>query len=116
MGGNDALDLMIVDQLRNTEKLLALGTGGAAHVVGDQGQVLGTAGYQLLNDGTGLAAGQKAAAHNGGAIRDHCRCLFGSQYRFLCHFCSSLFYPARGQNSSCRRRYSVTKTPASQRF
>ena len=98
VGGDDALDLMIVDQLRNTEKLLALGTGGAAHVVGDQGQVLGTAGYQLLNDGTGLAAGQKAAAHNGGAIGDHSRCLFGSDNRFLCHFSSSLLFVVLPKN------------------
>ena len=92
VSGDNALDLMIVDQLRDAEELLTLGTGGATHIVGDQGQILGAAGYQLLDDGAGLAAGQKAAAHNRGAVGDHCRCLTGSQYRFLCHFCSSLFY------------------------
>ena len=102
MGGDDALDLMVVDQLRDAEELLTLGADSTTHIVGDQGQVLGAAGDQLLDDGAGLAAGQKAAAHNGSAIGDHCRCLFGSQYRFLCHFCSSLFYAA-GRPGRMRR-------------
>ena len=57
VGGDHALDLMIVDQLRDAEELLTLGAGGATHIVGDQGQILGAAGYQLLDDGAGLAAG-----------------------------------------------------------
>ena len=91
VGGDDALDLMVVDQLGNAEELLALGANSAAHVVGDQGQILGAQLDQLLDDGAGLAAGQKAAAHNGSAVRNHFCCLSGSQYRFLCHFCSSYF-------------------------
>ena len=41
MGSNDALDLVVVDQLGDAEELLALGAGGATHIVGDKGQVLG---------------------------------------------------------------------------
>ncbi len=47
MGGDDALDLMIVDQLRDAEELLAAGAGRAAHVVGDQGEILRAQGHQL---------------------------------------------------------------------
>jgi len=35
VSGDNALDLMIVDQLRDTEELLALGAHCAAHIVGD---------------------------------------------------------------------------------
>ncbi len=92
MGGDDALDLMVVDQLRNAEELLAHRAGRAAHIVGDQGQVLRAPGHQLLDDSAGLAASQEAAAHNRGAVGDHGRRFLGSQYRFLCHFCSSYFF------------------------
>ena len=88
MGSDHTLDLMIVDQLGNAEELLTLGAHRTGHIVGDEGQILGTASHQLLHDRPGLTA---AAAHNGGAIGDHCRCLFGSDNRFLCHFSSSLF-------------------------
>ena len=98
VGGDDALDLMIVDQLSDAEELLALGAHRAAHIVGDQGQVLGAQSHQLLDDRSGLAAGQEAAAHNGGAIGDHSRCLFGSDNRFLCHFSSSLLFVVLPKN------------------
>ena len=91
MGSDHTLDLMIVDQLGNAEELLTLGAHRTGHIVGDEGQILGTASHQLLHDRPGLTAGQEAAAHNGGAIGNHCRCLFGSDNRFLCHFSSSLF-------------------------
>ena len=90
MGGDDALDLMIVDQLGDPEEFLALGAGGTTHIIGDEGQILGAQLHQLLDDSTSLAASQKATAHNGGAIGNHFCCLCGSQYRFLCHFYSSL--------------------------
>ena len=87
--GDDALDLVVMNQLRDAEELLAAGAGRAAHVVGDQGEILGAELNKLFDDGAGLAAGQEAAAHDGGAIRNHFRCLSGSQHRFLCHFFSS---------------------------
>ena len=90
MGSDDALDLMVMDQLGNAEELLTLGAHSAAHIIGDESQVLGAQLHQLLHDGTGLAAGQEATAHNGGTIGNHFCCLSGSQYRFLCHFYSSL--------------------------
>ena len=90
VGGDDALDLMIVDQLGDTEELLALGADRTTHVVGDEGQILGAQLHQLLHDGASLTTGQEAAAHDGGTIGDHFCCLSGSQYRFLCHFYSSL--------------------------
>ena len=115
VGGDHALDLMIVDQLRDAEELLTLGTGGATHIVGDQGQILGAQLHQLFYDRTGLAAGQEAAAHDRGTVGDHLCCLSGSQHRFLCHFCSSLFYttgrlPTRrpGGGLQSRRRGFVT--------
>ena len=78
-----------MNQLRDAEELLAAGAGRAAHVVGDQGEILGAELNKLFDDGAGLTAGQEAAAHDGGAIRNHFRCLSGSQYRFFCHFFSS---------------------------
>jgi len=92
VGGDHALDLMVVDQLGDAEELLTHGAGRTTHIVGDQGQILGAPCHQLLNNSTRLAASQEAAAHNGSAVGDHgCRFL-GSQYRFLCHFCSSYLF------------------------
>ena len=52
MGSDDALDLMIVDQLGDAEELLALGADRTTHVVGDEGQILGAQLHQLLHDPT----------------------------------------------------------------
>lgn len=47
-GGNDALDLVVMDQLGNAEELLTLGAHSAAHIIGDESQVLGAQLHQLL--------------------------------------------------------------------
>ncbi len=86
-------DLVVMDQLGNAEELLTLGAHSAAHIIGGrESQVLGAQLHQLLHDGTRLAAGQKAAAHNGGTIGNHFCCLGGSQYRFLLPFQFLLVY------------------------
>ena len=71
VGGDDVLDLMVVHQLGHAVEFLAVGAGGHAAVVADDGQVLGALLSQSFDDVMGAAAAQEAAVHDGRPVGDH---------------------------------------------
>ena len=84
MGGDDVLDLVIVDQLGHAVEFLAVGAGRHTAVVADEGQVLGALLCQGLDNVMGAAAAQETAAHDGGPIGDHGHGLRNRNY-FIAH-------------------------------
>ena len=82
MGGDELLDLLVVDELSHAVVVLAHGAAGHGAVVANHGQVLDAAFGQGINKLVGVAAAHEAAEHDAGAVRNELDRLFdGYEFR-----------------------------------
>ena len=70
MGGDDALDLLVMDQLGHAVQI-SVGAGRHAAVVANDGKTAFAVLRQSVNDLVGAAAPQEAAEHDSGPIGNH---------------------------------------------
>ena len=76
VGGDELLDLMVVDQLGYAVVVLTHGAAGHGGVVADHSQVLHAALGQGIDELVSIATAHEAAEHNSGAVGDQLDRLF----------------------------------------